>query len=74
MTRLFRANRSGTQAGNDRSNAAGPSPDGRFVAFRSRATDLATASDLPGTTDVFAQEPEVPLQAVDLVTRLEASP
>jgi hypothetical protein len=53
-TTLMSVNRTITNGGNDFSTNAQISPDGRVLAFTSRATDLV-ASDTNGTNDVFVR-------------------
>lgn len=52
-TVLASANGNGTNSGNDASEDAQISDDGRFVYFESRATDLTTISDSNGEKDTF---------------------
>jgi hypothetical protein len=44
---------SATTAGNGASSDASLSPEGRFVAFQSSATDLVTITDANGVSDIF---------------------
>ena len=53
---LVSANLTGTNGGNADSRNPIISPDGRYVYFNSRATDLVEDSDLNGTTDVFVRD------------------
>ncbi len=58
-TTLVSVNQSGTNSGNDSSEHAVLSVDGRFVVFDSRATDLASdlaTSDGNGQLDVFVRD------------------
>ena len=52
---LVSANRAGTAAGNSRSLSPLITPDGRYVLFRSRASNL-TANDTNGMSDVFLRD------------------
>ena len=52
---LVSVNRDGTGAGNDQSLSPLITPDGRYVLFRSRASDLV-ANDTNGMSDVFLRD------------------
>jgi Tol biopolymer transport system component len=53
---LVSANISGVRAGNGDSRDPIISPDGRYVYFNSRATDLVADADVNGTTDVYVRD------------------
>ena len=55
-TTLVSRNAAGTATGNFGSMTGGFTPDGRFVAFTSSATNLTTTSDSNGTTDIFVRD------------------
>jgi Tol biopolymer transport system component len=55
-TTLVSLNAAGTAAGNHNSLSAAVTPDGRFVAFASVASDLTTTADANGTVDVFLRD------------------
>ncbi|MET0622771.1 MAG: Calx-beta domain-containing protein [Pyrinomonadaceae bacterium] len=55
-TTLVSVNAAGTHTGNHNSISPVISPDGRFVAFVSVATDLVALSDPNGTTDVYLRD------------------
>jgi Tol biopolymer transport system component len=55
-TTLVSVNAAGTHAGNHNSISPAVSPDGRFVAFVSVATDLVALADANGTTDVYLRD------------------
>ena len=54
-TRLVSVNNAGTGSGNDQSSAAQISPDGRFVVFRSYASNIA-ANDHNNAQDIFVRD------------------
>jgi len=55
-TTLVSVNRLGTASANSGSGAHMLTPDGRFVAFTSLATDLVDVSDTNGASDVFVRD------------------
>lgn len=55
LASLVSVNSDGTAAGNNRSLSPLLTPDGRYVLFRSRASDLA-ANDTNGLSDVFLRD------------------
>lgn len=56
LVTLVSVNATGTAAGNGASDAPGLSADGRFVSFRSTATDLVPHADANGVPDVFVRD------------------
>jgi hypothetical protein len=55
-TTLVSVNRTGTASSNGGGTSAVISPDGRYVAFQSRSTDLTNNPDLNGTFDVYLRD------------------
>jgi Tol biopolymer transport system component len=58
-TRLASINFAGTGSGNHESYSPALSPDGRFVLFRSRATNLGTSS-FTGAENLFVRDLQIP--------------
>jgi hypothetical protein len=56
VTQMVSVNRFGTGSGNGSSFEEAISPDGRFVAFSSFASDLTADDDINGTLDAFVRD------------------
>jgi Tol biopolymer transport system component len=67
---LVSASLNGQQPGNNRSDAPDISPDGRYIAFRSEATDLVT-TQVRGASDIYLYD--VQARTCTLLTRSRSS-
>jgi hypothetical protein len=68
-TALVSVNAAGTNGGNNVSAAAGVTPDGRYVLFVSRATDLVALAANGSFTDVYRRDLQTNMTALVSVNR-----